>query len=176
MEVWRDLIYQGNDYGYRFEVSTNGKLRNKITGTVYKLNTVGDGYFGSVVSLGAGKGKKSIRIHRAVAETFISNPDNKPQVNHIDGNKSHNYVANLEWVTNKENSIHAIKMGLRSSESTRGMCNINAKLTNDDVRYIRKVYVPRHKEYGVRALSRKFGVSHFIISKIVNNMRWRHIK
>lgn len=56
--------------------------------------------------------KKQIKIHRMVAETFISNPDNKPIVNHIDGD-THNFnVSNLEWVTSQENSIHAYNTGL----------------------------------------------------------------
>jgi hypothetical protein len=56
--------------------------------------------------------RMSARVHRLVAQTFIPNPFNKPQVNHIDGNKCNNNVSNLEWVTNKENAHHAIKAGM----------------------------------------------------------------
>lgn len=172
-EVWRSLVYQGQEFP-DFEVSDQGDLRNANTKKVYRQCVNKNGYCQVCVSLGSRNKKKVFKIHKAVAETFISNPENKPQVNHIDTDKTNNSVKNLEWVTNLENSHHAKDNGLMKSK--KGEEHASAKLTEDNVRYIRNNYIPRDKEFGCRALANKFGVSHPIISRVLKGKTWKHVK
>lgn len=69
-------------------------------------------------------GKKSYPLHRVIASVFISNPGNKPEVNHIDYNKTNNAVSNLEWVTRKENACHAGEHGRfkKNTKNSKGRC------------------------------------------------------
>ena len=69
-----------------------------------------NGYF--TVILRKHSSVKCYKVHRLVAQHFILNPENKPQVNHVDGNKLNNDVNNLEWVTDQENKPHARRTGL----------------------------------------------------------------
>lgn len=172
-EVWKSLIYQGGEF-FDFEVSNLGNLRNVKTNTLYKQHLNKTGYMQVCVSLGGRDNKKVFKIHKAVAETFIPNPENKPQVNHIDANKTNNNVENLEWVTNLENSHHAKDNGLMKTK--RGEENFFAKLTEEDVRYMRNNYIPKDKEFGCCALARKFGVSHPTVSRILSGESWKHVE
>lgn len=87
-----------------YSVSDLGDVRRDKSGRILAGGKDKDGYRQVILSY---KGKrKGIKVHRLIALTFIPNPDNKPMINHIDGNKTNNNVSNLEWVTNQENQDH----------------------------------------------------------------------
>jgi hypothetical protein len=87
-----------------YEVSTLGRVKSKRK--ILKPYKDGRGYLR--VDLGRGNRRK---VHRLVAQQFIANPQNKPIVNHINGDRRKNCVENLEWVTDSENLSHAWKCG-----------------------------------------------------------------
>ena len=107
-------IYYGN-IGLEYYVDDEGDVINGNTGE-YLYGWIGKrGY--RMISLRINPNEKTPKfkkfpIHRLVAQAFIPNPENKPQVNHINGNKLCNWASNLEWVTNMENYVHARKTGL----------------------------------------------------------------
>lgn len=92
--------------GYEnYMISDFGEIKNITTGKILKQNSNGKGYL-HVCLYDSEHVGKTILVHRIVAKTFIPNPDNLPQVNHIDENKENNSVKNLEWVTSEENINH----------------------------------------------------------------------
>ena len=116
------------------------------------------------------------KVHRLVAETFIPNSENKPEVNHIDGNKKNNCVSNLEWVTSKENYEHAIKIGLRDSLTLNqdGINNPSAKFSIEQIKEIRQKYKYGDTEYGSRGLAKIYNCSPSTILNIVNNKCYKN--
>ena len=106
MEQWKDISGYENIY----QVSNLGKVKNVNTNRILKQQVDHDGYF--IITLRKGETKKTYKVHRLVAETFIPIKHQALQVNHISGIKSDNSVSNLEWVTLRENIIHAHKIGI----------------------------------------------------------------
>lgn len=98
-EIWKPIDYQGIIYHY--EVSTWGRVRNKTTKHILAERISTHGYL--EVHLCHEGTDKFIKIHRLVANAFIPNPDNLPEVDHINGNKLDNRVENLQWITHQAN-------------------------------------------------------------------------
>jgi predicted RNA-binding protein with PIN domain len=121
-EVWKQI----EDYE-KYEVSNLGKVRNCKTNRVLKAYNRG-GYY--CVGLSKQSKISTYDIHRLVAIAFILNPENKPQVNHKDKNSLNNNVNNLEWVTNKENSIHRSNGVTQTTNQNLEIYRINP-ITND---------------------------------------------
>lgn len=112
-EIWKDIP----NYEGKYQISNFGNVislnfANKHFPRLLKLKNHKDGYKLVGLSNGQANNKTFFAVHRLVAQAFIPNPENKEQVNHIDGDKSNNKVTNLEWVTPKENVIHAFVTGL----------------------------------------------------------------
>ena len=162
-EVWKDYIYN-------YQVSNYGRVKNKLTNKILNIATTKKRYCQTTVSLGSRNNYKIIRIHRAVAELFIPNPNNLPQVNHIDGDKTNNKVDNLEWCDNSHNVRHAYSQGLMIP--TRGDLHGMAKLTAEEVNQIKKEYKPYSHDANMAKLAQKYNVSVGAISNIVTGKSW----
>lgn len=121
-EVWKDV----KGYEGLYHVSNLGRVRRN--GRILKARVKRKGYLGVV--LYNKSEPKHYTIHRLVAEAFIPNHENKPQVNHIDENKTNNTAANLEWVTAKENANH----GTRNFRMSHKIVAIN-RLTGDSYNF-----------------------------------------
>ena len=125
------------------------------------------GYFRTVMD------RRNIRVHRVVAEAWVDNPEGKPFVNHINGDRADNRAANLEWCTNSENVRHAYRTGL--AHGVRGEKQHSAKLTEEQVRQFKKEW------WGERRMTRKqyakeFGVSEAAIKDIIRGRSWAWLK
>jgi len=114
------------------------------------------------------KNKKYVRNqHRLVALAFIPNPNNLPQVNHIDGNKMNNHISNLEWCTNSDNMKHAYKLGLKCS---KGENNSNSKITDNQVTQIKLIYnTGKSSKY----ISEDLNVKLHIVRQIISGKSWK---
>lgn len=163
-EIWRDVVGYENLY----KVSTFANVLSYQRGEpkLLKHSPHQKGYH--LVYLHKDHDRTCFGVHVLVAQAFIPNPFNKPEVNHIDGNKDNNTVWNLEWNTYSENNFHAFKTGLNKSHA--------GKLTDDQVCDILENCVPGDEEKGFGAFARKFGVSTNVISNAYYRITYKNVK
>ena len=120
IEIWRDIKLP--DIKNLYQVSSLGRVRNKKTKHILKFGINDKGYI--QVGLSSYSGTKNFRVNRLVAIFFITNPDNKLEVNHKNGMKEDNRMANLEWSTHSENIRHAIETGLLKYKNGPDLYNV----------------------------------------------------
>ena len=146
------------------------KIKGRHNGCFLAEGTTQNGY--KLVVLHKDKKRKTMTIHRIVAEAYIEKTNNKATVNHINGIKSDNDISNLEWSTLSEQQIHARSLGLnkisdKHRNSAKEVCKRRRVLTLNKAYEIRKLY--RSCDISIAEISIKYNVHRKVISNIVNN-------
>jgi len=135
-EIWKPL----KEYEGLYEISNMGNIRSLIKkgNTKHQIRKTGVDVSTGYINVMLRKNNIPLtkRVHRLVAEAFIPNPDNKPVVNHKDGNKKNSAASNLEWMTYSENTLHSLKNGLQ--KKVFGDKNYITKIKDQDVLKIRE--------------------------------------
>lgn len=176
-EIWKPIPgYEG-----LYDVSNTGKVRSldrivrsrwgtdkPIKGGLKAFTQNSQGYK-SIHLYKSGKMGRAY-VHRLVASVFHPNPNDLPQVNHLDGDKANNAAMNLEWCTATSNCVHAVREQLY--ENAKGEQSGNAKLTESDVREVRQLAARGEMHKDIAAI---FGIGRKAITKIVNHQRWKHV-
>lgn len=182
-EIWKDIP----DYEGIYQVSTLGRIKlldrvcthyNSIHGSkflserIMKQEIGSNGYYR--VNLTKNSKSKHPTVHRLVGLTFISNPENKPQINHLNGNKLDNRVDNLQWVSISENTIHAIETGLikvrKGDEcSMRKIDSVKAKEIKE------LLFKKSENKLSLQKIADICGTTRNIVKDIHNGNSWKHI-
>ena len=162
-EIWKDVPgFEGF-----YTVSNLGRLYSFRRKKIMKPNKTKKGYLRTSLTINGLT--KSLLVHRIVATAFISNTEEKSDVNHINGIKDDNKVSNLEWCSSSENSIHAINLGLKTMR--KGEYHGRSKLTEKDVLEIRRI----GKTMTQKEIAKKFGIVHSQVGFILRRIQWKHI-
>ncbi len=143
-------------YNGKYTITRNGEIVNHKLNRVLNHNDNGRGY--KIVCLN----RKNCYVHRLMAQTFLPNPQNKTEVNHINGNRSDNRLENLEWATPSENITHATVTGN----------NKKRKLDTEAVTYIRA----NASAYTQKQLAALFKVSITAIGLILKNETYKEVE
>lgn len=166
MEIWKKLV----DYS-DYEYSNLGNLRSlnyKRTGQkrILKPAISRDGYLKTMLKNDNGK-YVTIAIHREIMKSESNKPTIKHEVNHINGIKTDNRPENLEWVTHSQNCKHSFDIGIQKPK--RGELNGMAKLTKEDVEFLRNKKKTGTRYWGRNELAMQYGISAKHLQRIVNS-------
>ena len=179
MEIWKDIpgyegLYQASTLGNirsldKIVPKWNKPYKRKVKGKILKKNLINGGYL--AISLHKNKEQKSYKISRLIAKTFIPNPNNKPEVNHINSIRTDDRVSNLEWCTRSENMLHSYKYG---NNTQVGSNNASSKLTDEKVIKMRSMY--KTKKYKQKELAKIFNVSKITAHNVLRHKTWTHLE
>lgn len=164
MEYWKEIEGFISRYGKPYWVSSLGRFKNGY-GKILSFHPHKKGYL--MVSIPKDGKEMRWQAHRLVAKAFIPNPNQLPQVNHLDGDKKNNAVSNLEWCTNMHNKQHAIKNGLVPIYH-HGEKNYCAHLTDREAAEIKSFKLKKGPKQGLnrRKLAEMYGVTEYVIKDI----------
>ena len=164
--VWKDIMIDGIITNY--EVNNIGQVRNKKNNKILLPELDKYGYCVRNINI---NGKQYLKkVHRLVAQAFIPNPENKPQINHRNGIKTDNRVENLEWATQTENIQHAYRTGLAKGKS--GIYNSMNKYSEEQIHLICKLL---EKKIPMKLISKLINFNYKLINEIKNGHKWKHI-
>ena len=161
-----EVIKEIKGYEGRYTISNLGIVRSILTNKILNPGTTKFGY--KRINLRDKNNKdKSYFVHRLVAMNFLPNPNNYPEVNHIDCDRTNNRLDNLEWVTKEQNIKHSFLYG---NKSNKGRKNPNAKLIEEDIIAIRALN--KTKRFSNNEIAKLFHISSSSVDNIINNITW----
>ena len=180
LEVWKDIkgyegLYQVSNFGrvrsldrYVEQMDRWGNIASRLyKGKVLSQKISKSGY-SQVQLFCARKRGKSAYVQRLVADAFVPNPDNFPEVNHIDENKSNNNSVNLEWCDRYYNTHY----GTRNDKIRDYMRKTRAKISTKEVEKIKLL----SDNKSVREIAQMFGISYSQVRRILSGANWRDVK
>lgn len=167
LEMWVPIFIKGEKTKY--SVSQYGRVMNTKTQRILKPQKISGGYL--AVNLSIRNKAYTKKIHRLVATAFLPNPDNLPEVDHLDCNKKNNRVSNLEWVLSKTNKKRAHKNGLYKGR--KGSDSPTSKFTDNQIKEMCKLM--DENILSRDDILKKTGVSIHTMNLVRHGRLWKHI-
>jgi hypothetical protein len=162
MNVFYELIANK-----KYEITKCGIIRNKATGAIKSQYISSTGYY--MISISTNNKSKPYRVHRLLAENFITKVAGKNCINHKDGNKLNNSLDNLEWCNHLENMKHAFNSNLANNT---GINNGMAKI-NDDI--AKQIKIMLKEKVSQQKIADKFNISRSLVLGINVGRLWKHV-